>query len=117
LLCCTSTKTVWEALLHGGDLTDLQTRVPDEFHAWLRTTVADLRARHDKLDAAARTLYAEIVKSLPDGYSRKEFAEQAVPHREKALLFRLLDGASIDDMIWKQIEPDRAVPFRQDNDS
>src|SRR2546421_157870 len=40
LLFLTSEKTVWEALSAGSDISEVADRMPDEFHAWLRETVA-----------------------------------------------------------------------------
>jgi RNA ligase len=111
ILCQCSTKTVWEALAEGRSLDEITERVPDEFNEWLRTTVADFRAR---FAAKSREADAEFrrVAAAAGTADRKAFAALAVESPVRAMLFKLLDGRPIDEMIWRELRPEFARPFR-----
>jgi RNA ligase len=113
LVTGTSTKTVWEALALGSDMAELTDRVPDEFHVWLRECIAELRGRYEETDLRVRELFAQVVEEAGIEGDRKGFAEAAVRHAERAYLFRLYDGHSIEAMIWRELKPQYARPFSQ----
>jgi len=116
LITGTSTKTVWEALSTGSDMEALTGRVPDEFHMWLKTTVASFHEAYRETDARVRATYEEVCATVGTGADRKAFAMEAVRHRDKAYLFHLLDGKPIDEMIWKSLKPEYARPFRHQSE-
>lgn len=101
----TTAKHVWEVLSTNQDPDEIFAAAPDEFHEWLREVVKDFREQFDTMHSAALHDYEKIQSNLPPESPRKDFAlaAQASPHR--ALLFRLYDGASTDDIIWKLLKP------------
>jgi RNA ligase len=107
-----STKTVWEALSQGNSLDELAERVPDEFHNWLRATIADLTGRYEAMDHEARAEFDRVRALVGDTADRKTFAMEAVKSPRRALLFKLLDGHPIAEMIWKELRPEYARPFK-----
>ncbi len=116
LLTMTSSKTIWEALSLGQDLTDLAERVPDEFHQWLRDTIAEFQGKHAEIDRSVREEFAAVRSIVGDG-DRKAFAQEAVKRDSRAFLFKLLDGHPIDEMIWRQLKPEYSRPFRGQDES
>lgn len=113
ILTGVSNVTVWELLRNGDDLSTLYDKVPDEFAAWAKSTVADLDAAYNSVLADARKVYDRIAHLLPD---RKAFAAEAVQSDHRSILFALADDKPVAPLIWKQIKPERALPFTVDAD-
>ncbi len=89
-------------------------RVPDEFYQWVKLTKENLEI----LFATDLEMYTEeynIVKQLP---TRKEQA-LAIAHNDptcRSVVFALLDGKDPAPIIWKNLRPEYAKPFRKDID-
>lgn len=101
-----SGRTVWKHLVDGLPLADLIEPLPDEFHDWVRDVADQLRTEVAHRKAAIEAAYADLVASLPDGWTRKEFAANAVPHPERAALFAMLDGKDITPALWRDAKPE-----------
>ncbi len=110
-------RTVWALLRDGQPLDPLLEGLPDEFHAWvLRTRAGLLRDYHDLLArgygavAAARAYRARRAQAELITGSYRDVA---------AVAFRLLDGKTADDIIWRRIEPPAWRPLwnREDDDA
>lgn len=108
ILTGVSNVTIWELLRNGDPLDVLYEKVPDEFAAWVRATVGELTATYEDIDALARAEFCELASLLDD---RKAFAAEAVKSEHRALLFALADDKPLADRIWKQIKPERAMPY------
>lgn len=107
----TSSKTIWEALSKGEDISSIIENVPDEFYDWVSKTVGQLKKQHLQIATQASQVLKEV-KGLP----RKAAAEQMqgqVPV-VRAVVFAMLDGKSYDQIIWKSIKPDYQRPFAND---
>jgi len=114
LLTGVSNVTVWNLLANGSSLDSLYDVVPDEFAAWVRGTVAELECAYDSVLADARRAFDRICHLLPD---RKAFAAEAVQSEHRAILFAMADDKSLAPLIWKQIKPERSLPYTEDVDS
>ena len=108
-----STRTIWELLRTGKDTSELLERVPADFQSWAREQINGMEERHNYLTGWARTQFVAIESA---GQSRKEFAETAKIQEHPSLLFALLDGKPIDDMVWKLVEPKWSTPFRTETE-
>lgn len=111
ILTMTSSKTIWEALANGDDLSALADRVPDEFHDWLRAEVSKLNTGYDRIANQAHADFANVSGRVGT-HNRRDFAEEAKKLETCALLFKLLDGNPINEAIWKQLKPEYSRPFR-----
>lgn len=99
-------RVVWEHLAEHGDVLALLVAVPDEFHGWVRSAAADLTERHASVMTAARLTHELIVSKIGADAPRKDYAAQALAHREVTpYLFNLLDGRDPSPGIWKQLRP------------
>jgi RNA ligase len=106
LIFGTSTKTIW-ALLRAGESPEEQAAVlPSEMRGWISGYADQLRASH----ASVAREQAEIFSRRPEGVTRAEFAEWAKRQPHPKLLFSLLDGRSIGDLVWRMIEPEFSRP-------
>jgi RNA ligase len=107
---CTS-RSIWELLSAGGDISEVLDRVPDEFYAWVAARTAELRQRYAEIEAACRA-----IMSSPrlEGCDRKGAAEFFAPFEHRAVLFRMLDNKDYAHLIWKAIRPEHAKPFAMD---
>lgn len=107
-----STRTVWDLMRSGKTVKELLNNVPTDFGEWVSTRARELLANKLAVEAIARQIYSQI----PEGLSRKEFASHATRNMPPypAMLFKLLDSGSIDEMIWKSIEPKWSTPFRKE---
>lgn len=105
-----NTRTVWEVLMAGESLEAFLERVPDEFYKWVRKVEADLREEYRLIEETCKREYRTFE-------TRKEAAayfqaECTYP----AILFRMLDGRSYDEIIWKLIRPEHQKAFSADDE-
>jgi RNA ligase len=99
-------RTVWQHLVEGKELADLVEPLPDEFHPWVRQVADDLHATVERQAAEIALAYETVVASMPDGWTRKEFAAIAIQHDWKWALFKLLDGREIRPELLRHARPD-----------
>lgn len=112
-----STKSIWESLASGQGVAELLERVPDEFNAWVKQTVADLTGQFEARTREATVLFADIQSRLGQA-SRKEFALEFVKHQPlTSVLFHILDGKYTAPLIWKMIKPAHSRPFKTDDEA
>lgn len=101
-------RAVWEAL-QTKTSRQICADLPDEFHDWVRGITEDLVNTAGGIKQAARRTHDEIRFSLPEGWTRKDYALVAKDHELRGYLFRLLDGRDIDEMAWKAVYPEGNV--------
>lgn len=113
-----SERTVWEAMQAAKPIESLLDGIPDELHPWVRGVwdrlVVDTCAIHrDVFDA-----FRDIVERLPDGWERRDFAEQAKQRAPLTpYLFQALDGRDPWLPIHKTLKPSgdtRAKAYSED---
>lgn len=93
-----------EILAVGPDwMARLTEGVPDEFHGWLRSTIAAILAEVDGTRAALETEAAELI--LAHGADRRAFAQAVAGHPHAGAMFLLLDGRDITTYLWKAAYP------------
>ncbi|GAA1623838.1 hypothetical protein GCM10009733_020600 [Nonomuraea maheshkhaliensis] len=83
--------------------------VPDEFHAWVQRTVADLTS---SVDALAREVaeYAELARYVY-GDDRKAMAAEVAGHHEYGLVFKAISDEDIAAQLWVRFYPDADLPW------
>jgi RNA ligase len=113
-----SERTVWEAMAEGKAVTDLLEGIPDELHQWVRDVWAGLDgAKRDTLTAAEHA-HTDVLTTLPNGWGRREYAEQAKTRGHLTpFLFQLLDGRDPGPAILKTLRPSgdtRAKTYSED---
>lgn len=99
-------RSVWEHLRSGKPIVELLAALPDEFHGWTGDVAARLLATVESGAAEVERAYSAIVASLPAGFTRKDFAMQAVPHPLKWALFHRLDGKDFRPGLWDTCYPE-----------
>jgi len=106
-----SIKGIWELESTGQPL-DL-TNVPDEFKLWFNAERAKLHEAKKRLEDEAKEAFAKA----PPCSSRKEYAAYFMKFKAPipSLCFRMLDGATIDDILWKNLKPSIHKTFQQDD--
>lgn len=104
-------RTIWEHLSTGQDMAQWLEKVPDEFYQWVRSVEADLHAQYAAIEAQAKAEF----KVLEDRKATAEYFFRECTH--PAILFKLLDGKSYADIIWKLIRPAHQPAFRRDEDN
>ena len=106
LIYGTSTKTIW-ALVRAGESPEEQAAIlPSEMRAWISGYADELRALHATVIREQRETFA----GRPVDVSRAEFAEWGKKQKHPKLLFILLDGKPMDDVVWRMIEPEFSRP-------
>jgi RNA ligase len=111
-------RTVWEHLAGGGELADLMAGIPDEFHGFVRDVAATLVAAVEAAATDIEAEYQSIVDSLPEGWTRKDFALRAASRPERAGLFLRLDTRDYRPLLWQRVRPDPTwSPRRIDPDA
>ena len=113
-----SERRIWEALSEGQDLSAWLDAVPDEFYSFVDSTRSRLIGEFSDLETELRHRYERVVTSLPDGWTRKEFAAvvTASDWPLSRALFNLLDGRDHSRLIWQQLRPVEHVPLFSRNE-
>lgn len=107
LMTNTSEKHIWETLASGVDPMLRFADAPDEFHDWIKVVARDLRVQFDTIYEAVVERHAAIRMSLPEYFSRKQFAEAAFKQNDELLplVFMLEDDKNVAKKIWQKIKP------------
>jgi RNA ligase len=108
-----SSVTIWEHLMEARPFDDLLHQVPDEFYGWVKQTAADLRRQFDEIERACR---AVVGAPEVDAQDRKATALFFANKPFRAVLFKMFDKRPYDELIWKEIRPEFARPFRTGED-
>jgi RNA ligase len=102
-----SERTVWSALRDGKTVEELAVLFPDEFHEFIRTTGLNLLHAHLNMEYSLQKEFNRIRDSLPDMWTRKDFAMAAKGHPDIKYLFMILDDNydSLREKIWEELKP------------
>lgn len=98
-------RIVWQMIGDGKTLADICEPLPDEFHPWVEEIAADLSHEMVQIITGARREHAQIVASLPNGWTRKDYAAIASKSANRAWLFMLLDDRDPSPKIWRTLQP------------
>lgn len=99
-------RTVWEHLSQRKQLKDLLENLPDEFQQWVMEVAGDLFILFNHVVIQVEAAYKNLLGSLPEGWTRKDFALKAKKSPLAGYLFAKLDGKEINQMVWKEIRPE-----------
>jgi len=99
-------RSVWSQLKEGKSPRDICEMIPDEWHNWVVGVAEVLYGHYYELEHKVLGAYADIIRELPAGFSRKDFAMKATKTIYPGYLFALLDGKAIDDMLWEAVRPE-----------
>ncbi len=106
LISMLSERSVWSQLKDGKSIEQICEALPDEFHGFVKDVGGKLIAEFDSLHAEVDKVFRGLVDSLAEGFTRRDFAFAAngIDHF-RPYMFNLLDGRSIDELVWKQLRP------------
>jgi RNA ligase len=115
-----STKDIWELLRNNKQLEPFLDRVPDEFDAWVKGVVRDLKYSFFQIDERAGKMhdyfrYGKYNDSEVEP-TKKEFAEyiKQFPTELASVMFKMWDKRPYDYIIWNMIKPKYEKPFKKD---
>jgi RNA ligase len=100
-----SARTVWEHLAAGGPLDALIEPLPDEFHPWVREVAEHLNGQIEGLITQIERSYAQVIATVPNRCTRKEFALVAKTKPNAWALFNKADQRDYVPKLWRQIDP------------
>jgi hypothetical protein len=109
---------IWNCLREGTDFNEFLDKVPDEFDAWVKQTISDLRYNYMLIqeDAGKRfdNLYENCDGSLP---IKSKYADwvKTQPKHLQPILFKMYDNKSYEHVIWKYVKPKYSKPFWKKN--
>lgn len=101
-----STLNIWEYLKEGQDLLPILDRVPDEFYDWVKSTHTQLLEKYSEIETQAKIDFKVLD-------NRKETALYFQSCKFTSVMFKILDGQSYEQTIWKMIKPDYQKPFAE----
>lgn len=117
LLTNFSNVDIWECLKDGKNINELLERVPDEFDAWVKKTISNLKYAYYQIEERAGKMfdyymYGKYNDQEPET-DKKKFAEwvKAQDRYLQPILFRMFDKKDYSDIIWKYIRPVYSKPF------
>lgn len=101
-------RRVWENMKAGRTLDEILEPLPEEFHPWVRKVYDDLEGDWYNIWNTQQTRYYSIIRHLPEGFTRKDFALRAVKYSESALLFLVHDNRTdaLAEKIWDLLKPE-----------
>ena len=110
-------RVIWEQLGLGLAADQICQGVPEEFWPWIRQVADEIESEHTRLMALAHKQYEQIISTMPEGWTRKDFAEQANRSYYRPWLFLLLDGRDPGSAIWQSLKPsaERALMNRTED--
>lgn len=98
-------RVVWERIGEGETAETICRGIPEEFWPWVHQVAFELEDQRDQVHGEAIAEHERITASLPDGWTRKDYALAAVKSPNKAWLFNLLDGKDPSAGIWRTLKP------------
>lgn len=98
-------RVVWERLGAGETKEDIRAGLPEEFWPWVLDVATDLGAAATQIITGAVGEFEQITRALPPGWTRKDFAAEAVASPDRAWLFMLLDGRDLWPAVWRTLRP------------
>lgn len=98
-------RAIWE-LGPNADVSEFISVLPDEFHVWARDTYSQLWRKFQYHKLVLTTTFEHILRKMPEGWTRKDFALYVKDSPDKGYYFSLLDGRSIDEKIWQEFKPE-----------
>lgn len=106
---------IWECLMNGDDLESMLKDVPDEIYDWVRKVINELNCNYFEIKCSAEWIYNYVKNEFT---TRKEQANWILSTDEyfrkiAPVVFKMLDGASYENIIWKLIRPTYQKPFYQ----
>jgi RNA ligase len=115
-----STKDIWELLRNNEQLEPFLERVPDEFDAWVKGVVRDLKYSFFQIDERAGKMHDYFRYGKYNDRevepTKKEFAEyiKQFPTELASVMFKMWDKRPYDYIIWNMIKPKYEKPFKKD---
>jgi RNA ligase len=120
-----STKDIWELLRNNEQLEPFLERVPDEFDAWVKEVVRDLKYSFFNISDMVGKIYDYFRYGKYNDKevepTKKEFAEYVMKQAEhlRPVLFAMWDNNNerVNDIIWKLVKPKYEKPFKKDENN
>ena len=120
-----STKDIWELLRNNEQLEPFLERVPDEFDAWVKEVVRDLKYSFFNISDMVGKMYDYFrygkYNDIEVEPTKKEFAEYVMKQAEhlRPVLFAMWDNNNerVNDIIWKLLKPKYEKPFKKDENN
>lgn len=105
--------SIWERIKDDLPLDEILDRIPDEFYDWVKQTEENLRDNYqDILEECEKDLY-RIRQDLGNS-ERREYAEIIKTKKYPSVIFYMLDGKRVNEMIWKLVKPKRIKALREE---
>lgn len=98
-------KAVWERLKAGETRDSICESLPDEFHGFVDSVASSLQDDFNVIYLLAHLDYCRVLNKMKVGYSRKDFALEAMKCQNPSLLFNFLDNKSNYDAVWDMVRP------------
>jgi RNA ligase len=98
-------RVVWERIGEGETARQICDGLPEEFWPWVLEVGRELVTEQNLIIDEATAEHERIVASLPDGWTRKDYALIASRSALRAWLFMLLDKRDPSAKIWRTLRP------------
>jgi RNA ligase len=106
LISMLSERSVWSQLKDGKTIEEICEALPDEFHQFVKDVGGDLLYKFQRIEIDVNLTFLELMASMPEAFTRRDFAMKAnAVDLYRSHMFMLLDGKSIDELVWKQLKP------------
>ena len=116
LITSFSTKSIWEALKNGDDISEIMDRVPDEFYDWVKEKKAELNKRFAEIYTKSVHATHEI-RRLHDNRKDQAMHINRLYKDIAPYIFSLLDEKDPTEAIWRRLKPKHELPFKKDIDA
>lgn len=101
-----SDRRIWEMLIDENmTIDEIKRPLPEEFHPWVDLVADDLHTKMTTMMTSVWHEFWEVTQSLPENWTRKDFALAVKDSPNRAYLFMQLDEKPMWDVMWKTIRP------------
>ncbi len=104
-------RTVWEAIMSGKSVEEIQEPLPEEFHPWVDEVATRLGNEvHDRFYQIQERLDRMFIRTLPQ--DRASFARMVIDDPDKWAMFLMHDGRKQEvwEKLWQQAKPEAVTP-------
>lgn len=111
LIFNTSSISIYETFLYGGNFDNLIEILPDELYAWVEHTKGKLLEQFTEIEESAKSSVEAVKHLLPD---QKAVALEVMKNHKKHfdVIFLMLKNKDYNEAIWKKLRPKFERPFQ-----
>lgn len=111
-----SEKTVWQMLVDGKSIAEINDELPDEFHQFVIDTASAMQKKANNVALKVMEETEKMIRKLGPDASRKDYALYIKDNPLKAYIFATLDSKPVLPLVWASLKPKHEPVNRSDGE-